>query len=148
MMTKKDLQAYLSSIRYNKQIARSSVHDWAIHHNIVSSDAPQILQDYHIRLWLAKFVSGEYNYLRSIYNLDEVNPQSIRRDTFVQMAGEDYRQLNPQLEAWSVMYIYYTGLPFNLSTDEHEALAGMSKRTLRRRKNEGVSLLYVGILAS
>lgn len=141
-ITLEDIGALLHTIRYNKSLPLSSVYDYLASLNIISNDMPALLRDYHVSTWLIQIILSEYARARQIHHLDPVALSTDKRQ-LLQQIHEDYRMFDKDLEAWSVLFVRYV---YHITTHEHEEVAQMTGRTLRRRQKRGLELLYVQIL--
>jgi tetratricopeptide (TPR) repeat protein len=85
---------------------------------------------------LVEVIAGRLEQLRQLYNL----PPPDRRCSEDRIE-EDFRQGNPELEAWSLLYHRYVCVDRNLSMQAIAGRVHQDERTLRRRHRLGITRL-------
>ncbi len=140
-----DVKALLHAIRYLQPLPLSSLHQLLQHQHIIQHDMPRRLQDYHVRTWVINVIMKQYNRSRVFHGLTRVSADMSRQE-ILSYLGQDYQQGDRVLEAWSVMFVRYSGLLDYVSVPEHERLAQTTERTLRRRQTYGHKLMHLHIL--
>ena len=129
VMTFEDVQAVLNTMRQYKQ---------NIGHQLSS-------QDFQVGEWFAHLITSQYNRARSIHRLPAVNA-TLPRHQLIDYIRQDYQQGDRVLEAWSVMFVRYSGALDNISVEEHKQIAQTTERTLRCRQTYGQNLIHMHIL--
>lgn len=140
-----EIKAVLQAIRYAKPLPSSQLYDDLKRKQIITEEAPKLLQDYLVTEWISNIITTQYNHQRSLYGLTSVSPD-MPKHKLMSYLKADYNPSDVTLEAWSVMLVYYGGLHACISTDEYMAIVPITGRTLRRRQTHGIELLYLQIL--
>jgi len=132
-------------MRYAQPLPSSSLYTVLEQKDIIHDDMPRRLKDYHVEEWLIQIITKQYNRQRTFHRLPPVSVD-MKKHQLIEYLREDYRKSDRVLEAWSVMFVRYAGVLSAISTQEHEAIAQTTERTLRRRQIYGLKLLHLHIL--
>lgn len=128
VMTLEDVQAVLHTMRHHT-------------HDTEKRD----FQEFNMREWFSNLITTQYNRARAIHRLPDITP-NLPYHQLVDAIRQDYQQGDRVLEAWSVMFVRYSGMFDYMSVEEHKQIAQTSERTLRCRQIYGQNLIHMHLL--
>jgi len=139
-----DVKAVLHAIQQSQPLPVTGLQTTLRQKSIISDEMPLRQQDDRIKSWLLNVISSQYNRVRRFHRLAPISTD-MPRQQLIDYLRQDYQQSDRVLEAWSVMFVHYSGLLETLTIQEYESIAQTSERTLRRRQIYGHRLIHMHI---